>query len=539
MVAGPGSGKTRCIERRAVNLLLLEETAPDELVLCTFGRDAAVELEERFEASAQACGIGGAASSVRIATIHSLCRRILGPHAGMAGLRPGFELLDERGQHRLLHEEFASILAPDWEILSRRGWRDEVRAAHEAGRYFDRICDEALDPRDLMASERPFTAALGRCCQRYRELLLDRNAADFAHLQVWADRVLEDEDVAAGIGDGVRHLMVDEFQDTSRIQLRILKRLAGVHGNIAVVGDDDQSIYRFRGASVANLLEFPRHFPGCRMVRLATNYRSHRDIVAACGAWMETAADWSCPGSDGQGYRFQKSLAAHAPETHPGYPAIIAVRGVNPRDEGRRLGGLLRFLRSNSVIADYGQVALLLHSVRDRVSGPYLDSFEAMGVPAHCEPAGHARRQAGGELLVTTIHQAKGREWDVVIVGSLDGAVRENDPAGQALAGFLGDPRTEPQERIADFDAARRHYVAFTRARSLLVLTCSGRPQQRFRSIWESAPQWPDVDRAALARQRFGQGREVSPQTVIELGHLRQLAVRVGPRPVTSTRRRV
>ena len=125
-----------------------------------------------------------------------------------------------------------------------------------------------------MASDRPFTAALGRCCQRYRELLLDRNVVDFAHLQVWADRVLEDKDVAAGTGGNIRNLMVDEFQDTSRIQLRILKRLAEVHGNLAVVGDDDQLIYRFRGANVSNLLHFPRHFPGCRAVRLTTNYRS-------------------------------------------------------------------------------------------------------------------------------------------------------------------------------------------------------------------------------------------------------------------------
>ena len=86
------------------------------------------------------------------------------------------------------------------------------------------------------------------------------------------------------------HLMVDEFQDTSSVQMRILEKLAGTHGNIAVVGDDDQSIYRFRGASVANLLEFPARFPGCRIAKLTTNYRSHRDIVAAVDQWMDTAA---------------------------------------------------------------------------------------------------------------------------------------------------------------------------------------------------------------------------------------------------------
>ena len=94
VVAGPGSGKTGCIERRAVNLLLLEEAGPGELVLCTFGRDAAGELADRFSASAQACGIAGAASGVRISTIHSLCHSLLAPHAPGAGLRQDYELLE-------------------------------------------------------------------------------------------------------------------------------------------------------------------------------------------------------------------------------------------------------------------------------------------------------------------------------------------------------------------------------------------------------------------------------------------------------------
>ena len=118
---------------------------------------------------------------------------------------------------------------------------------------------------ELVQSEWPFIAALGLCCLRYRNLLLHRNAVDFAHLQVWAHRVMQDDGVAAAARADVRHLMVDEFQDTSRVQMRILERLAGVNGNIVAVGDVDQSLYRFRGASVANLLEFPHRFPGCRV----------------------------------------------------------------------------------------------------------------------------------------------------------------------------------------------------------------------------------------------------------------------------------
>ena len=153
------------------------------------------------------------------------------------------------------------------------------------------------------------------------------------------------------------------------------------------------------------------------------------------------------------------------------------------------------------------------------MSGPYLDSLEAAGIGARCEPAGHARVRATDEVLVTTIHQAKGREWDVVVVGSLNGHGRETDPVGEALAEFRVGSCNEPAERVAGFDRARRHYVGFTRARHLLVLTCSGQPQPRFRTIWERAPHWPGVDRDALARQRFGITGAV-PRRTFDLHHL-------------------
>ena len=454
-----------------------------------------------------------------------LCHRLLAPHAGEVGLRPEYRVLDKSEQHLLLHQEFDAVIGPDWDILSGRGWRNGVHTVAEAARYFDRICDETIDVDVIAGSKRPFIAALGRCLRRYRELLLARNAVDFAHLQVWAELVMCEGGAASRAGETVRHLMVDEFQDTSRVQLRILSRLAGTHGNIAVVGDDDQSIYRFRGASVANLLEFPRRFPGCRTVELTTNYRSHRDIVAAVGRWMATAADWENPDGSGRSFRFPKRIVAHAPETHPEYPAVIAVQGRDPEDETRQIADLLRFLKRHSVIGGYGQAALLLHSVRDEVSGPYLYGLESAGVPARCEPAGHVRAPVGDEMLVTTIHQAKGREWDVVVVGSLNGPDLDTDRVGRNLAEHIEGRSSEPAERIADFDRARQHYVAFTRARHLLVLTAAGEPHARFRSIWEGAGRWLGMDRDSLSRQRFGDAGAEQRQATVVIERMNRLVV--------------
>ena len=525
VIAGPGSGKTGSIQLRAVNLLLTGRANPGELVLCTFGRDAARQLQRRFTSSALSCGVPGDLSRVNITTIHSLCHRLLKPHAALVGLRPGYRVLDEEEQRLLLREESSEVFGPEWDTLSRRGWHSGVQTVDEAAKYFDRICDELIEPEVLVQSERPFIAALGRCCLRYRNLLLQRNAVDFAHLQVWSHRVMQDDGVAGEARAAVRHLMVDEFQDTSRVQMRILERLAGVNGNIVAVGDDDQSIYRFRGASVANLLEFPRRFPGCRVAKLTTNYRPHRDIVVAVGRWMDSATRWK---SEDMSFRYAKDITPDAPDSHPDYPAVISVQGQEPGDEARQLAGFLRFLKDQGVIAGFGQAALLLHSVKDAVSGPYLDGLERAGVAVRCESAGHVHTHTDDRMLVTTIHQAKGREWDVVIVGSLNGPDLKTDRVGGTLAEYIEGCAGEPAESAGEFDRARRHYVAFTRARRLLVLTATGDPHARFNNIWAGAARWPDMDKDTLARQRFGAAQKATSSDVIKIDYLDRLVLRLG-----------
>ena len=189
---------------------------------------------------------------------------------------------------------------------------------------------------------------------------------------------------------------------------------------------------------------------------------------------------------------------------------------------------MLRFLKGRGVIAGFGQAALLLHSVKDSVSGPYLDGLERAGVPVRCEPAGHIHTHADNEVLVTTIHQAKGREWDVVIVGSLNGRDLDSDRVGGTLAEYVEGYTSEPAEYAGEFDRARRHYVAFTRARRLLVLTATGEPHARYNDIWAGAARWPDVDKDALAPQRFGAAQKATSSDVIKIDYLDRLVLRLG-----------
>ena len=339
-LAGPGAGKTHCIELRAANLLLTGRVRPEHLLLCTFGKPATREVRQRFLASAQALGCGPDAAQVRISTIHSLCHQILSPHARAVGLDPPYRLLDDDEQMRLMRGRFNDIFGPDRNVLENRGWRDDAQVIQQARRYFDRIADEGIGLEGLADSRRAFDAALGRCCLRYRWALWGFNALDFAHLQVLAAKLLCDPRIAGKISGAMRYIMVDEYQDTSYVQQRILLRLAEAHRNLAVVGDEDQAIYRFRGASVRDLLQFPDRFPDAAVVRLTVNYRSHPMIVDAYDRWMPTAADWLDPDRPDSSFRYDKTVVVHAPHTHAAYPSVIAISGTSPYDEGRQLAEL-------------------------------------------------------------------------------------------------------------------------------------------------------------------------------------------------------
>ncbi len=545
-VAGPGAGKTLTLALRGANILLQGKAAPRELLLCTYNTDAAAELHRRFDAVASAADHGVSTGRTRVSTIHSLCGRLLAEHPERVGLRRGFRLLDNDQQADLLHRRFDDVFGPDLVDLEVRGWRRPPAVVKNALKYFERICDEVINPRDLTRSRNTFIAAVGRCYRRYARLLRDENAADFAHLQAWADLLLDDDDVVHEIAGAVRYLMCDEYQDTSHVQERILRRLSAAHGNLCVVGDVDQSLYRFRGATVGNILGFAKRFPDCRVVELTVNYRSHPAIVRAYDGWMGSA-DWSNPDQAGAPFRHAKTIVPHDPCGYDDYPAVIAVEGQGPDDEGRQLAALLRLLKSRRVIAGYDQVALLLHSVQDEVDGvggPYLDALDDAGIPARCVPAGAGRRERGRRrsrdaVTVTTIHQSKGREWPVVIVGSLDFHQPNVDPVGRSLSPYFLRSDAEPARRIATFDHMRQHYVAFSRAQRLLVLTAVGPVHQRFGGIWDQAPRWREIgqrDIEALARQRFeprakGPAREAAPTAGRVMLRLMGVDVHLGRAP--------
>ena len=550
VVAGPGSGKTYSIVLRALNLLLLGRATPREVVLCTFTEKAAFEMRDRLAASARAVQYHGDLSELTVSTIHGLCHRLLIRHRHRTELGHNFETLDELTQLLFIFDHFAEIAGPSCGGRYLTRWKTRWTAIEGVRGYFDKIAEEMIDPARLAASEDPFLSAVGGAFQRYRAALLAANRVDFAHLQRMVYDLLDSPATADVASPGYRYLMVDEYQDTNQVQEALLLRLAGARCNLCVVGDEDQSLYRFRGATVRNILEFPQRVSNCATVMLTTNYRSHHAIVERYDRWMG-AADWTDGAS--RHFRHAKSITADPDATPPDYPAVISIRGTNSRDEAVRFADLVYFLKTSGVITDYSQVALLLHSVREDHSrllalqpfrsavrnentarnlatfshllnvfqgyyhysvvthrnreiialhffGSFLRLLYDGGINEYEDPD---RPFPDGHVQVMTIHQAKGLEFPVVVVGSLSARLSSPKQIDRDLWRFYRRPPFEPESRITLFDRMRLHYVAFSRPQKLLVLTAYEQPRDHFAAICQGLPQWPYVQQNLLAAQRF------------------------------------
>jgi len=275
VLAGAGSGKTRVIVHRVAHLVRDAGVLPWHILCVTFTNKAAQEMRERL-----ASLVGPAAEGLWVHTFHAFGARFLRREPG-SGLAPSFPIYDTEDQLRLVKG-----------LMSEMGLAEgEPLTAREALTRIDRWKNEALRAREARAGELDVEgqAALALYA-RYEKALERAGATDFGDLIMRPLRLLEsDEGVRSRWSSRFRHILVDEFQDTNRAQDRLVRLLCGPSRNVCVVGDDDQAIYRWRGADVTHILEFDRDYPGARVVKLEQNYRSTRPILEAAHAVISRA----------------------------------------------------------------------------------------------------------------------------------------------------------------------------------------------------------------------------------------------------------
>jgi len=271
LLAGAGTGKTRALTARLAHLVATRRAWPSELLAVTFTNRAAREMKERVGAL-----IGEAVEGMPwLGTFHAIGARMLRRHAEVVGLKSNFTILDTDDQQRLMKQVIVEA------GLDERRWPARALAG-----LIDRWKNRGLVPEKVSAAESAaFADGKGAALYtRYQERLRQLNTADFGDLLLHNLTILTSEPaILAGYQQRFKYILVDEYQDTNVVQYLWLRLLAQERKNICVVGDDDQSIYSWRGAEVANILRFDQDFTGAAVIRLEQNYRSTPHILGAAG----------------------------------------------------------------------------------------------------------------------------------------------------------------------------------------------------------------------------------------------------------------
>jgi len=309
VLAGAGTGKTRVLTTRLAHILATRRAWPSQVLVVTFTNKAAREMRERAHRL-----IGPDAEGLKwLGTFHSICAQILRRTPELAGLKPGFTIIDPDDQQRLIRQILEA------ENIDQKRWTPRRLAG-----LIDSWKNRALGP-DRLPPEESALFADGRGAALYRiyqDRLAVLNSADFGDLLLHVIRILQTRpEVLAEFHSRFRYILVDEYQDTNVAQYLWLRLLAQGSGNICCVGDDDQSIYGWRGAEVDNILRFDRDFPGAKIIRLEQNYRSGGHILASASRLI------ACNGA-----RLGKTLRTDAGDGEP-----VRVRGVWDGEQEARL----------------------------------------------------------------------------------------------------------------------------------------------------------------------------------------------------------
>ncbi|MBA2424775.1 MAG: UvrD-helicase domain-containing protein [Actinobacteria bacterium] len=273
VVAGAGSGKTRVLTHRVAHLVHDLKVRPNEILAITFTNKAAGEMRERLERM-----LGATARAIWILTFHAACGRMLRREAERLGYRSTFSIYDDQDQVRLV-KACLEELGKDPKRFSPRGIHSQISRAK----------NELVSPEEYLSRVASFwDQTVAEVYELYQRRLHASNAVDFDDMLMLTVQVFERfPEALSRWQKSFRYILVDEYQDTNHAQYRLLQLLGGKHGNVCAVGDQDQSVYGFRGADIRNITEFENDFPGTHVVTLEQNYRSTNSILRAANSVIE------------------------------------------------------------------------------------------------------------------------------------------------------------------------------------------------------------------------------------------------------------
>ncbi len=381
ITAGPGTGKTFTLVERAIYLIQECGMKPEEILIATFTEKAAKELVTRITNELAERNISVNVNEMYVGTFHSLCLRIIKEHLEFTSLKRNYRLLDTFDQQYFVFQniyKFRNIDGIDLLLPKGGAWKWSVEICN----YVNNLSEELVSVDALIEDNNPEIVALGNILFVYQEMLREGNLIDFAAIQTECYRLLlENPSILEELQNQIRYIMIDEYQDTNYIQEQIVFMLGEKHQNICVVGDDDQGLYRFRGATIRNILEFPTKFAdgACKVIPLVVNYRSNSDIVDFYNKWMQT--------TDGRGFKFSwdkfrydKRIEPHE-KTTIGSPSVVKLASRDDDDEWHeRIIAFINRLRESGKLTDYNQIAFLFSSVKHPRVTALADFLEKNGI---------------------------------------------------------------------------------------------------------------------------------------------------------------
>lgn len=381
IIAGPGSGKTFTLVERIVGLIKDKGVSPESLLVVTFTDKAARELTTRVSNRLNQLDIKFNLNEMYLGTFHSICLRLIEEYREYTRLRRNFTLLDQFDQQYFLYQHIFDYRAIPGHEMVFGSVRSPWAQSESLMKWVNKIAEEALDVDVLVKAPEAQVRTLAACFELYQHQLYEANALDFSGIQYEALRLLQDHPhILEEFRSKISYMMVDEYQDTNTIQERILKLLTNDRKNLCVVGDDDQGLYRFRGATIRNILEFPSLFPEgeCKRVTLTTNYRSHPDIIRFYNDWMQEQ-DWS---QGGKTFRFEKVIGPREGD-FPAVPSVIKVAAPAGGNWHAETLEFLHKLKDSGKLTDWNQIAFLFRSVKNEAVVALAEYLEEHDIPVY------------------------------------------------------------------------------------------------------------------------------------------------------------
>lgn len=364
VIAGPGAGKTKTLVERIV-FLILNGNPAESLMVATFTVKAAKELVTRVSNRLIELNLKVNLNEMYIGTLHSIFLRFIDENREHTILKRNYRILDQFDQKYLVFRKLNEYLEVEdkAQIIGGHTTNRWTKASNLIY-YISKVAEECLDVEVLCNAEEDEIRAIGEYYKIYRRQMEEENIMDFSTIQTETLHLLENNPtILQKLQEKIKYIMVDEYQDTNTIQEKILLLLAKKTNNICVVGDDDQGLYRFRGATIRNILEFSNNFKegSCKQVKLVTNYRSHPDIINFYNGWMEQQ-DWSEGSSV---FRYSKKIQPRN-EVFPLSASVLKVS--NDESFEAYCQEVLHFMTSlqeKEVLTDYNQIAFLFKSVKN------------------------------------------------------------------------------------------------------------------------------------------------------------------------------